>query len=131
MPATGKFARELETLMMDRLRLDPACSDVTGVVVTARGNDGGWGVVATARNGATLTSDAERAKMSAAQELRRDFFLKKFDYLPLSSTPALIRNGHGLNAGNWGGYGFGTTQEWQNVIRVVFLSHLDIGAGGD
>jgi hypothetical protein len=46
-------------------------------------------------------------------------------------TPALIRNVHKRHAADWAGFGFGTTQERQNVIRV-FLSHLDIEAeGGD
>lgn len=73
--STGKSAAELEALVMAEIRGNPACQNVSYVIVSQTDNDGGWHVVAEGRDGAFVSGDCKRAVMTAQSTLRRRYHL--------------------------------------------------------
>jgi hypothetical protein len=73
MSTEGKRPDQLEAMVMARLKKHPACSAVTGVVVTAEGDEGDWSVKVTVRDGERTPSDCERDKIAISLDLRKQF----------------------------------------------------------
>ena len=74
MSTTGKTARELQVMIMGKLRVKhPECDDVIAVLVTPAGGEGHWIVETTIRNPVSL--DCQRAKAAIVRQLRRQHHL--------------------------------------------------------
>jgi hypothetical protein len=68
---TAKSPAELEAMIMEQLRDNPACAALARVVVVAEGSEGGWGVQAQPRMGMTILDECRRAIGAIATDLRR------------------------------------------------------------
>ena len=69
--AVGKSAADLETMIMDRLRDNPACAALARVQVIPEGDEGGWAVHAQPRMGMTILDECTRAISAIVTDLRR------------------------------------------------------------
>ena len=78
MATTGKTARELQAMILDKLRADyPQCDDViVAVIVTqSSGAHGKWMVETVTKEGALEPSDCHRARVAITQDLQQQFHL--------------------------------------------------------
>ena len=71
----GKSPAELEAMIMERLRDNPACAALARVVVIAEGSEGGWGVNVQPRMGMTILDECGRAIGAIVTDLRREHHL--------------------------------------------------------
>jgi hypothetical protein len=67
----GKSAADLETMIMERLRENPACAALARVQVVPEGDEGGWTVRAQPRMGMTIVNECTRAISAIVADLRR------------------------------------------------------------
>ena len=67
----GKSAADLETMIMERLRENPACAALARVQVVPEGNEGGWGVHAQPRMGMIILDECTRTISAVVTDLRR------------------------------------------------------------
>jgi hypothetical protein len=74
--AATKTARELEALIMARLRESyPACDSILTVTVRSTGDHGGWMAESVARPGAEIPADCHRARATIVHSLQRQYRL--------------------------------------------------------
>jgi hypothetical protein len=64
-------ATEIEALIMERLRENPACAALARVEVVPEGDEGDWGVHAQPRMGMTIVDECKRAIGAVVTDLRR------------------------------------------------------------
>ena len=78
MTTTGKTARELQVMIMGKLRANyPQCDGViVAVIVTqASGAHGKWMVETVTKEGVLEPSDCHRARVAITQDLQQQFHL--------------------------------------------------------
>ena len=68
----GKSPAELEAMIAERLRDNPACAALARVVVIPEGSEGGWGVHVQPRMGMTILDECRRAVSAVVTDLRRE-----------------------------------------------------------
>jgi hypothetical protein len=71
----GKTATEIEAMIMERLRDNPACAALALVRIIPEGNEGGWSVHAQPRMGMTILDECTRAISAIVTDLRRKHHL--------------------------------------------------------
>jgi hypothetical protein len=67
----GKSAADLETMIMERLRENPACAALARVQVVPEGDEGGWGAHAQPRMGMIILDECTRSISAVVTDLRR------------------------------------------------------------
>ena len=67
----GKSATDLETMIMERLRENPACAALARVQVVPDGDAGGWSVHAQPRMGMIILDECTRTISAVVTDLRR------------------------------------------------------------
>ena len=72
----GLTARQLEDMIMSRLRGHPDCLALHRVIVTPQGAAGGWTARAETKSGITIGYACARATSSLVNELRREYHLE-------------------------------------------------------
>ena len=78
MATTGKTTRELQAMILDKLRANyPQCDDViVAVIITqASGAHGKWMVETVTRAGTLEPSDCHRARVAITHDLQQQFHL--------------------------------------------------------
>ena len=78
MAKTLKTASELENLVLTKLRNNPDCAVITGVVVAPLDfptSETNWDIAAVIRDGASGPPDADRALIAAKDNIRQHFDL--------------------------------------------------------
>jgi hypothetical protein len=71
MATISRTATEIEAMIMERLRWNPACAALARVEVVPEGDEGGWDVHAQPRMGMTVLEECMRAIGAVVTDLRR------------------------------------------------------------
>jgi hypothetical protein len=71
----GRKPAELEAMVTERLRDNPACAALARLVIVPEGSGGGWSVQAQPRMGMTISDQCTRAIAAVVADLRRAHYL--------------------------------------------------------